>query len=76
MPKAPTENREIDLFNPLEIAEVGFKKSMEMLQWLLGRKEDLMSHLKPSGPKQEEQFAVAKESVNRRHVLVGEMNLV
>ena len=75
MPKAPAENREIDFFNPVEVAGVGFKKSVEMLRWLLGRKEHLMSGLNPIAEKQKEQLAVAKESVNRRRLLAQEISL-
>lgn len=72
---APAENREIDFFNPVEVAGAGVKKSVEMLQMLLGRKQDLMSGLKPTQEREKEQLAVAKESVNKRRLLAQELTM-
>lgn len=72
--KAPAENKEIDWLNPVEVAGIGVKKSVEMLRWLLGRKQERMEGLNPSGAKEKEQLAVAKNSVNRRNLLAQEIS--
>lgn len=73
--KAPAENHEnkIDFLNPAKLAGIGVKKSVEMLQSLLGKKEEGISKLKPKNTREGEQIAVTKNAVQQRRLLAQEI---
>ena len=72
--KAPAENEEINSLNPVEITGAGAKESVEMLRNLLGRKERLVTELRPSDAKGNEQLAAVKDSVQKRLLLAQDIS--
>lgn len=70
------ENSNIDLWNPLEVAGAGIRKSVEMLRAMLRLKEQRMAMLTPSEGKSKDQLNIARESVSKRQLLAQEISLV
>lgn len=74
---APRENHEkkIDFLNPVEVAKFGYEKSIAGLQALLGKKREAIATLKTEKPREKDQLAVARESINSRYLLAQEIRL-